>query len=262
MDIQLLQLVEGARQAKGLTVIIDVFRAFTTESFIMRRNPHKLIPVGDVEVALDYRAKHPDAILCGERGGAIIEGFDYGNSPSVVAEEDFTGKTVIHTTSAGTQGIVNAVGADEILGGCLVNANAVAHYIKKKQPEVVSLVCMGLAGKRPTDEDSLCAEYIKGLLEDRPLADMDERVNALRYTDGAKFFDETQQHIFPRMDFELSTMVGVCPFVLRLTQDNESGLHRMERVNVPEAFIPPANAKLCDFTQEQQLFLPDWLLKI
>ena len=134
MDIQILQLVEGARQAKGLTVIIDVFRAFTTESFIMSRNPKKIIPVGDVKVAWDYKARHPGAILCGERGGAIIEGFDFGNSPSVVANQDFTGKTVIHTTSAGTQGIVNAVGADEILGGCLVNAKAIACYIQQKQP--------------------------------------------------------------------------------------------------------------------------------
>ena len=261
MDIQILQLVEGARQAKGLTVIIDVFRAFTTESFIMSRNPKKIIPVGDVEVAWKYKTSHPDAVLCGERGGAIIEGFDYGNSPSAVVEDNFTGKTVIHTTSAGTQGIVNAVGADEILGGCLVNAKAIACYIRQKQPEFVSLVCMGLAGKRPTDEDTLCAEYIKGLLENCPLADMDRRVDALRYTDGAKFFDAAQQAIFPRRDFELSTMVGICPFVLRLVRDEESGLNRMERVDVPEAFSAPDHAKLADFTREQQLFFPDWFRK-
>lgn len=261
MDIQILQLVEGARQAKGLTVIIDVFRAFTTESFIMSRNPEKIIPVGDVELAWDYKAKHPDAVLCGERGGAIIPGFDYGNSPSAVIEDDFTGKTVIHTTSAGTQGIANAVGADEILGGCLVNAKAIAYYIKKKQPEFVSLVCMGLAGVRPTDEDTLCAEYIKSLLEDRPLADMDKRVYALRHTDGAKFFDPVQQAIFPRRDFELSTIVGICPFVLHLTEDAESGLQRMERVDVPESFTAPDHAKLSDFSREQQLFLPDWYRK-
>lgn len=259
MDIQILQLIEGARQAKGLTVIIDVFRAFTTESYIMCRNPRKIIPVGDVEVARNYKAAHPDAVLCGERGGAIIAGFDYGNSPSAVVEDDFTGKTVIHTTSAGTQGIVNAVGADEILGGCLVNAKAIACYIRQKQPEFVSLVCMGLAGKRPTDEDTLCAEYIKGLLEDRPVADIDRRIDALRYTDGTKFFDAAQQQIFPRRDFELSTLVGICPFVLRLTQDEESGFGCMERVDVPEAFTPPSN--LSDFTKEEELFLPDWFRK-
>ena len=29
MNIKILQLIEGAKQATGLTVIIDVFRAFT-----------------------------------------------------------------------------------------------------------------------------------------------------------------------------------------------------------------------------------------
>ena len=62
-------------------MIIDVFRAFTTESLIIGRGADKLIPVGDVQTALDYRKAHPDTILCGERGGAIIDGFDFGNSP-------------------------------------------------------------------------------------------------------------------------------------------------------------------------------------
>ena len=31
MEIQILELIEGARAARGLTVIIDVFRAFTLE---------------------------------------------------------------------------------------------------------------------------------------------------------------------------------------------------------------------------------------
>ena len=32
MEINILQLLEGAKQAKGLTVIIDVFRAFSVEA--------------------------------------------------------------------------------------------------------------------------------------------------------------------------------------------------------------------------------------
>lgn len=232
MKIEILQLIEGARQARGLTVIIDVFRAMTVESFLMARGVEKLYPVGDVQIARDYKAAHPDAILCGERGGAIIEGFDFGNSPSAVEHLDFTGKTVIHTTSAGTQGIANATGADEILGGCLYNAVATAQYIKAQNPEYVSLVCMGLAGERPTDEDTLCALYIKSLLEGKPLEDMEQRVANLKLTDGAKFFDPEQQNVFPQRDFELSTMVGGCPFVLHLTHDPETGMNCMERIDV------------------------------
>ena len=232
MDVQILHLIEGAKQAKGLTVIIDVFRAFTVETYLMRNHAKKIIPVGDVQTAFDYRTKHPDAILCGERKGIIIEGFDYGNSPSQVEHVDLTGKTVIHTTSAGTQGIVNASGADEIIGGSLVAAKAIARYIRSRDPEHVSLVCMGLAGKRQTDEDELCGLYIKSLLEDATLEDLHQRIDQLRYTEGAKFFDPAQQAVFPERDFYLSTQVDSCDFVLRLTKDPESGLNCMERVDI------------------------------
>ena len=230
MKIEILQQIEGAKQARGLTVIIDVFRAMTVESFLMSCGTQKLFPVGDVQAAWDYKASHADTILCGERGGAIIEGFDFGNSPAALEHVDFTGKTVIHTTSAGTQGIANATGADEILGGCLYNAEATARYIKIKNPEHVSLVCMGLAGERPTDEDTLCAMYIKSQVEGIPLENMEEHIANLKLTDGAKFFDEAQQNVFPKRDFELCTRVGECPFVLRLTRDPETGMDCMERV--------------------------------
>lgn len=234
MDIQILHLVEGAKQAKGLTVIIDVFRAFTVETYLMKNNAAKIIPVSGVDFAFEYRDKHPGTILCGERKGIIIDGFDYGNSPSQIEHVDFTGKTVIHTTSAGTQGIANAVDADEIIGGNLVSAKAIARYIKQKNPERVSLVCMGLAGGRMTDEDELAGAYIKSLIEGDPLPDLQERIEKIKYTDGAKFFEEKRQAVFPERDFYLCTDVNSCDFILRLKKDPETGLDYMERVDVPQ----------------------------
>jgi len=235
MNIQILHMVEGAKQAKGIAVIIDVFRAFTVETYLMRGNAEKIIPVGDVEVAFQYKKAHPNTILCGERNGVMIEGFQYGNSPSQLEHADLTGLTVVHTTSAGTQGIANAHSADEILTGSLVNARAIAEYIKKKNPENVSLVCMGLHAVKQTEEDNLCAEYIKSLLEGNPLPDMQQRMESLKYTSGAKFFDPAQQSVFPERDFHLCLELDTVPFVLRQTIDPESGLGCMERVDVPEA---------------------------
>lgn len=232
MEVKILHLIDGATEAKGTTVIIDVFRAFTVETYLSRNNAAKIIPVGTVETAFDYKEKHPDTILCGERKGIIIDGFDYGNSPSQIEHVDFTGKTVVHTTSAGTQGIANAKNADEIIGGNLVAAKAIARYIKSKNPEHVSLVCMGLAGDTRTDEDELCGAYIKSLLEDRPLPDLMERVENLKYTDGAKFFEEKQQAVFPERDFHLCTAVDSCNFILRLKKDPDTGLDYMERVDM------------------------------
>lgn len=37
MDIQILHLTEGAKLARGITVIIDVFRAFSVEAYLFER---------------------------------------------------------------------------------------------------------------------------------------------------------------------------------------------------------------------------------
>ena len=228
MDIRILQLVEGARQARGLTVIIDVFRAFTVEAWLTHNRAEAILPVGDIQTALDYRAAHPGTLLCGERGGRKIEGFDFGNSPSAIEHADLRGKTVVHTTSAGTQGIANAFGAEEIIGGALVNASAIARYIRQREPQQVSLVCMGLAGAEETDEDTLCARYIRSLLKNEPLADLNAEIERLKHTSGAKFFDPAQQEVFPERDFHLSTQADRFDFVLRY--DRQTG--RMQRVDV------------------------------
>ena len=230
MNINILQLTSGARAARGLTVIIDVFRAMTVEAYVMQNHAAHLYPVGDKEIAYRYKELHPEAILIGERNGVMLPGFDFGNSPSQVKAVDFTGKTVIHTTSAGTQGTANAQDASEIITGALVNAAAIARYIRKKNPETVSLVCMGLNAERPIEEDTLCAEYIKSMLEGAPI-DPAKEIPHLKATSGAKFFDPARQNVFPEADFHLSVEKDVFDFVLRVETD-ETGMQCVRKIEV------------------------------
>ena len=217
--VNILRLIEGAKAARGLTVIIDVFRAFSLECYLYDMGAKEIRPVGSIEEAFALRDKVPNSVLIGERGGKKCEGFDFGNSPSTVSAEILKGKTAIHTTSAGTQGIVNAVGAEEIITGSLVNAKAIAEYIKAKEPQEVSIVAMGTGGTRSNAEDELCAEYIKSLLEDAPLPDMAQRVADLRRHGGEHFFDPERQDIFPEADFHLCVQADRFPFVIRVEQD-------------------------------------------
>ncbi len=230
MNIKILQLIEGAKQATGLAVIIDVFRAFTVEAYLVNNGVKKLIPVGDKQIAYDYKEKHKDCILIGERHGIMLDGFDYGNSPSQVEKINFTGKTVVHTTSAGTQGIANAKNAKEILMGSLVNAKAIAEYIKIQNPEDVSLVCMGNGGKSEAKEDTLCAEYIKSLLEGKRL-NLDKEIEDLKNIAGKRFFDPKLQDIFPERDFYLSTELNKFKFVLKVEKDDK-GMNYAKRLDI------------------------------
>lgn len=230
MDIKILHMVEGAKEARGVAVIIDVFRAFTVEAYLMNNGAGKIIPVGDMNLAYDYKKANPDAILVGERHGVILPGFDYGNSPSQLENALLKDKVIVHTTSAGTQGIANAKNADVILTGSLVNAKAIAEYIKKNNFKEVSLVCMGLEATKETEEDNLCAYYIKSLLEGTNI-DLDREIEKLKVTSGAKFFDKSQQEVFPEKDFYLSTDVNKFDFVLKLEKDDETGLDYITKID-------------------------------
>ncbi len=229
MDIKIFQAIEGAKKATGLTVVIDVFRAFSVEAYCFSKGAEKIIPVGDSEIAYRLKEENPDMILAGERYGKILPGFDIGNSPCELSDLQLIGKTVIHTTSAGTQGIANAKGAREILGCSLVNAKATAKYIKQSGETDISLVCMGYAGEYPTDEDTLCAEYIKSILEGKTI-DLKERIEKLKLTDGAKFFDKAQNDVFPEEDFYMCTEYDKFDFAMRLNKD--SNLPYMEKITL------------------------------
>lgn len=230
MNIQILQLIDGARASRGLTVIIDVFRAFSVEAYLFAQGADKIIPVGDADLAYRLKRDNPSFLLAGERHGKILDGFDMGNSPSQNRSINVMGKTVIHTTSAGTQGIANAVYADEILGCSLVNAHATAEYIRKSGAEEVSLVCMGYEALRPIEEDTLCARYIESLLENKPM-DLKKEIESLKYTSGAKFFDPAQNDVFPMEDFAMCTNADRFDFVLKLVKP-ENGLPYITRYKV------------------------------
>lgn len=228
MEIQILQQLEGAKQAKGLAVIIDVFRAFTTECVFMANGAKEIFAVGEEKIAYALKSECPDYILAGERKEIMLSGFDYGNSPAKIKEIDFTNQTIVHTTSAGTQGIANASYAEEIITGSFVNASAIAQYIKQKNPKIVSLVCMGKAAVSPTEEDTFCAEYIKSLLLEQsyPLA---QKLARLRYLEGKRFFRPENQEQCPEEDFFIATTPNQFDFVLKAIPDKR-GFHRIQKI--------------------------------
>ena len=229
MKIEIYHLIDGAKQADGLTVIIDVFRAFSMECWLYALGAEEVRPVGSIEDTFAWRKKDPGCILVGERQGKKIDGCDLGNSPSSIDPEMIRGKRIIHTTSAGTQGIVNAAHAEEILTGSFVNAKAVAEYIRKKDPEKVSLVCMGKAGLEPAEEDELCAVWLRSLLTGREMPDIDQKLQALARGGGKHFFDPARQEIYPEKDFWMCIDRDRFDFVLQIGKDQDGLVSRMIR---------------------------------
>ncbi len=227
MEIRRLSLVEGAKKARGLAVVIDVFRAFTTAAYVMANGALRIHPVATLEEAFALREAHPDWVLMGERGGKPVPGFDYGNSPSQVADVDFKGRVVVQSTSAGTQGIVNASGTDEVLPGSFVMADAIVDYVRERSPRVLSLVAMGWSGRERSPEDELLAEYIETRLGggEPDFGSMVEQIRA--HPQGAKFFEARPE--FPEADFWCALSLNRFRFCLRVERGPLPAIVRCDR---------------------------------
>ncbi len=130
----------GARAAarSGAAVaVIDAFRASTSVCVLVSRGV-RVVPVAPLEEALRAEADY----RIGERGSARVEGFDFGNSPTELADVDLRpGATAVLSTTNGTRVIQAAEGARIVLTGAFVNASALAEELLDLGPEVVAVGC-------------------------------------------------------------------------------------------------------------------------
>jgi 2-phosphosulfolactate phosphatase len=227
MKIEILEFVEGARNAKGVAVIIDVFRAFSVACYAFDSGAVRIIATSEVSEAFLLKKKYKNCVLVGERDEKKIPGFDFGNSPTEIIKADLTGKTVIQTTTAGTQGLINAVQADAIITGSLVNAGAIVKYIKSVDPDYVSLVAMGYRAVNSAEEDLMCAHLIASELRDQRYIP-ENRIADLQNTSGKRFFDPANLEFSPPTDFFLCTMINKFDFVLKATRRFDGNVDLMK----------------------------------
>ena len=67
----MLDYIEGARRARGIVVIIDVFRAFSTACYTFAQGASSVVAVGEIEEARSLKSNNPGWVLIGERGGYV-----------------------------------------------------------------------------------------------------------------------------------------------------------------------------------------------
>jgi 2-phosphosulfolactate phosphatase len=126
-----------------------------------------VIPVDSADEAVT-RSKafdRGDVILAGEHKSMRIPGFDLGNSPREFTPEAVDGKTILFTTSNGTNALLAVQGAREVLVGAFVNFSAVAAMLRAAAREKIDLafVCAG-SDRQFSLEDAVCAgRFVRSL---------------------------------------------------------------------------------------------------
>jgi 2-phosphosulfolactate phosphatase len=204
-------------EAKGVCIVIDVLRAFTTAAFAFDAGAKEIHFVSTIEEAFKKREEDPKLLLMGELEGVIIEGFQFGNSPHQLHTGDVGGKTLVQRTTSGTQGVVGCSHAEHIFATSFVIADATVQQVRALNPTDVTIIA---TGRKNGDEDLALAEYLKQkllglsveldpLLERVHNSPCAERmvVGPTSYVDGA-------------YDIQLATQINRFPFAIRVHKEN------------------------------------------
>jgi 2-phosphosulfolactate phosphatase len=125
-----------------IVVIIDIFRATSSVCYGIENGAEAIIPVAEVEECIAYRDTNSGYLLAAERDGSVVEGFDFGNSPFSYTKEKVAGKTIVLTTTNGTQALHLSRKAKKVVIGSFLNLTSLCNWLKT-QNENVLLVCAG-----------------------------------------------------------------------------------------------------------------------
>lgn len=144
-------------------VVIDVLRATTVIGAALAAGAARIIPAPGVAEALELKAQiDPEgALLCGERGGRPIPGFDLGNSPDEYRRDIVAGRTLILASTNGSVALARSQPARRVLALSFNTLGAVAARMRE-EAGAWTIVCSGKLG-RPALEDLVAA----GALLDR-----------------------------------------------------------------------------------------------
>ncbi|MBQ6770189.1 MAG: 2-phosphosulfolactate phosphatase [Bacteroidales bacterium] len=209
-----ISVISTAQQAQGIdfsgktAIVIDVLRATSVITTALENGAQEVVPVKTIEEAKSLFATCDTSTTLrgGERNALKIEGFDLGNSPLEYTQERVGGKTVILTTTNGTNAINNVKGADEVVLACFRNAAAVADYIIRRLPRCdsptddavglsyhgsrdVVIVCAGTEGRFSLD-DGLCAGMLIELMKQEAEVETDDLGLLL-----SRFYNESKNNL-------------------------------------------------------------------
>ncbi len=171
MKVDLLFLPSEIRNSElenKLVIVIDVLRASSTIVTALNNGAKDIIPVESQEDAtrLMQEIGRKYVLLCGERGGRKIEGFDLGNSPFEYTAEVIQDKTLIFCSTNGSRAIVKASSAGKVMVGTFINLTAVLKVALEYNLKEVVFICSGKED-RFSLEDTVCAGMMVYWLKER-----------------------------------------------------------------------------------------------
>lgn len=145
--------------------VIDVIRATSTIVTALAHGAVGITPVASVAEAEQLKANHPETLLAGERHGKMLPGFDLGNSPREMNAERVAGRSLVLTTTNGTQALAACRCARAVVPASLLNLSATAAKLRELGPPWI-ILCAGFEDDFGLDDAIVAGALAEALGEE------------------------------------------------------------------------------------------------
>ena len=147
-----------------IVVVVDVLRATSVICTMFHNGVKEIIPVRSIDEAKDYKER--GFMVVAERDGKKLDFADFGNSPFYFTKEIVSGKTIVYSTTNGTNAITIGKEADQVIIGSFLNISAVTNYLLSQSKDVI-ILCSGWKGKFCIEDSLLAGLLSKNLLDSK-----------------------------------------------------------------------------------------------
>lgn len=162
-------------QENYITVVVDILRASTSICTALYNGANKIIPVPTVDIASTYIGT--GYLIAGEREGIKLDIADLGNSPTQFTKENVMGRSIVMTTTNGTQTIEMAKTAGQVAIGAFVNISILAEWLIAQHTNVV-IFCSGWKNKMNLEDSVFAGALCEKLLANNEFENICDSVSA------------------------------------------------------------------------------------
>ncbi|HAN18073.1 MAG: hypothetical protein A2X13_03870 [Bacteroidetes bacterium GWC2_33_15] len=186
-------------------VIVDIFRATSIICTMFMNGASKVIPVESLEIAKEYKEK--GFLVAAERNGKKLDFADFGNSPFEFTPAKVKGKTIVYSTTNGTNTINLCRNFDLVVISSFLNFTSTVNFLINQNKDII-ILCSGWEG-------NLCLEdtVFAGVLSEKListnlfLAQDDSALNSMDIWNHAK--PDITKYLSKSFQFKRLTKLGM-----------------------------------------------------
>ncbi len=166
-----------------IVVVVDILRATTIITTMFQNGLSKLIPVKNLYEAQNYQKK--GFLIAAERNGKKVDFADFDNSPYTFTTDAIKGKTLVYSTTNGTNTINLVKDAERVVLASFLNLKAITDYISKQNKDIL-ILCSGWKGNYCIEDALFAGSLTEQLLEKQFVYEDDSVLTSLEIWHTAK----------------------------------------------------------------------------